>query len=453
MPISQNGLHTMRKRFLVVRNQPRATGVTMVGVDLIDGDSARPHSTAEDVSTGVLHRLAEQGVAELRSTGLYREFVECDRLVASPGRARQQGVDVDVWCSNDYLGLSQHPVVVDAFVEAARTYGIGSGGSRNIAGTTSAHVRLERELAQWHDKESAVLFNSGYAANFEFLSTILAKTPDIVVFSDQLNHRSLIEGIRRARCERHVFRHRDLEHLEELLRTYPREQPKAIVVESIYSMDGDISDLPAICDLADRYGAMTFVDETHAVAVIGPTGAGVCEAVGEHRVTFVQGVLSKGMGVSGGYVAGPAVILDYVRSVAPGFIFTTPLPHATAEAALASLELVRGSTGLRESLLSNAGYLKAALQAKGIDTIDGESHLVLVVVPGAQAIGEVARRMLAEHRTYIQPINFPTVPLGSERFRLAVTPWRSKADIDAFVEAFSRCVAEVTSSSASEELS
>ncbi|WP_271215378.1 5-aminolevulinate synthase [Streptosporangium carneum] len=378
---------------------------------------------------------------ELRRNGLYRSFFPCSHLAAERGHATHGAEKVQVWCSNDYLGLSQHPELVRAQIESTVEHGTGSGGSRNIAGTSATHVELETRLAAWHGKERALIFSSGYVANFETLSTLISAIPDIVVFSDARNHRSLIEGILRTGCRKHVFPHNDLDALERALAEYGDDHPKLIVFESVYSMDGDVSPVGAICDLADRYNALTFVDETHAIGTIGPTGAGVCEELGEHRPTFVQGVFGKAVGTVGGYVAGPDGALDYVRSHAPGFIFTTALPQSSMDATLKGLDLVQEGDALRRRLMDNVRYLKGALRAAGIDFIDAESHLVPVMVPGAERVRRVSRRLLEEHGIYVTPINFPSVPRGTERFRVTVPPYRTPEQIDDFVAALRKSLA------------
>ncbi|MGW5027707.1 5-aminolevulinate synthase, partial [Streptomyces albidoflavus] len=287
------------------------------------------------------------GLEQLKKDGLYREFVACSYLAEDRGHALHRGRRIQVWCTNDYLGMSQHEEVMRAQIASTLRHGTGNGGSRNIAGTSEAHVELEELLAQWHAKERALVFTSGYVANVETLSTLLRAEPEMMVFSDGLNHRSLIEGIRSVRNERRIFRHNDLADLEVALAEQPLDRPKLIVFESVYSMDGDVAPIREICDLAERYGAQTYLDETHAIGVSGLTGAGICEELGEHRITFVQGVFGKAVGTTGGYVAGPDIPLDYVRSHAPGFIFTTTIPRSSLDATLASLAVLRGSQGVR----------------------------------------------------------------------------------------------------------
>lgn len=384
----------------------------------------------------------EENLAHLKDTGLYRTFLPCSHLAADPGHALHMGRRIQVWCSNDYLGMSQHPDVIEAQVASTLRHGTGNGGSRNIAGTSEAHVELESRMASWHRKARALIFTSGYVANFETLSTLLRATPELVVFSDGFNHRSLIEGIRAGGNEKHVFPHNDVAALEELLARYPLEQPKLIVFESVYSMDGDIAPITEICDLAERYNALTYLDETHAIGVSGPTGAGICEEIGESRPTFVQGVFAKALGTLGGYVTGPDSALDFVRSHAPGFIFTTSIPASTLDATLRSLDIVQGPDGseLRAQLLDNARRMRKALHEAHIDFIDADSHLVPVLVPGDLRVKRVSQRLLDEFGIYVQPINFPSVAQGAERFRVTVAPFRTPRQIDDFVAALRTCL-------------
>ncbi|MBR8639526.1 5-aminolevulinate synthase [Streptomyces tuirus] len=379
---------------------------------------------------------------DLKVNGLYREFIAGAHRADDRGQTQYGDRRLQVWCSNDYLGLSQHPEVILAQIESTFRHGTGNGGSRNIAGTSASHVELEERLAAWHGKERALIFSSGYVANFESLSTMISAVPDTVVFSDALNHRSLIEGISRTGCRKHVFRHNDVDALESDLAQYPIEQPKIIVFETVYSMDGDVAPLSAFLDLAERYNALTFVDETHAIGVRGPTGGGLSEELGDHRATFIQGVFGKAIGTVGGYVAGPDSALDYVRSFAPGFIFTTALPQAGVDATLKGLELVQRDGELRVALDSGTRYTKNALRAAGIEFIDADSHLVPVMVPGAERVRRVARHLLDDFGIYVQPINFPSVPRGTERFRVTVAPYRTREQIDYFVQALSACLAD-----------
>ncbi|WP_433247750.1 5-aminolevulinate synthase [Streptosporangium sp. CA-135522] len=394
-----------------------------------------------DVSTrSDVFETFEKKLRELKSSGLYRSYFPTAHMAASPGQTLRVGNEIQVWCSNDYLGLSQHPELIRAQIESTGRHGTSMGGSRNIGGTSTTHVELESELAVWHGKERALIFSSGYVANFETLSVLLSAVPDMVVLSDENNHRSLIEGIRRANCEKRIFQHNDVASVERCLAEYDESRPKMIVFESVYSMDADTSPISEICDLADRYNALTYLDETHAIGVKGPTGAGICEEIGETRPTFVQGVFGKALGTVGGYVAGPDAALDYVRSYSPGFIFTTSLPQACMDATLKGLELVRRGTDLRRALTDNSLRMKAALRAADIPFIDGEHHIIPVMVPGSDRVREVADLLLDKHRVYVQPINFPSVPLGTERLRVTVAPHRTAEQIAYFAYALKECL-------------
>ncbi|MFK0148327.1 5-aminolevulinate synthase [Streptomyces griseus] len=399
---------------------------------------------ADATSTADTYAGLRAGLDKLRADGLYRDFVACSYLAEDRGHALHQGRRIQVWCTNDYLGMSQHPDVMRAQIASTLRHGTGNGGSRNIAGTSEAHVELETLLAGWHAKERALVFNSGYVANVETLTTLLRAEPRTMVFSDALNHRSLIEGVRTSGNDKYVFAHNDLTDLELALAAQSLDRPKLIVFESVYSMDGDVAPIREICDLAERYHAQTYLDETHAIGVLGPTGAGVCEEIGESRATFVQGVFGKAVGATGGYVAGPDVPLDYTRSHAPGFIFTTTIPRASLDAALASLSVIRSpeGAGMRERLHANAELMRRRLTEAGIAHVPAPTHLVPILVPGGNRVKRVSRRLLDEHSVYVQPINFPSVPKGGERFRVTVAPFRTEAQIEGFVEALARCLAD-----------
>jgi 5-aminolevulinate synthase len=386
---------------------------------------------------GELTNVLADRLDRLRQTNSYRAFLAADNRADRPGYADSPDGTLQVWCSNDYLELSQHPAVIQSVVDELRRQGVGSGGSRNISGTSRVHGRLEAELARWHGMERALLFGSGYSANFEFLSSLRKALPGLVVFSDALNHRSLIEGIKRFAGPTEVFTHNSLPDLERRLDRYPHDTPKLIVAESIYSMDADLGPVSELCDLAERYNAMTYIDETHAIGVRGPTGAGLLEELGEHRATFVQGVLGKALGTVGGYVAGPDVSVDFVRSTAPGFIFTTALPPAVVAGTLTALELLQGEYGarLRCALADRVAVLKSRLRAESLEFLDHDSHFVPVFVRGASRVQAVAAVLRAQHRIYVQPINEPSVPAGTERFRLAVGPHRTDAEIENLVAA------------------
>jgi 5-aminolevulinate synthase len=372
----------------------------------------------------------------LKREGRYREFARLEKQAGRFPLYRWHGDvetrEVVVWSTNDYLGMGNHPAVLAAAELALRTYGAGAGGTRNISGTSPLHDELETELAALHGKQSALLFGSGYIANQAALSTLLSALPGFHVFSDEKNHASMIAGIRGAApgARRHIFRHNDLAHLEELLRAAPHDAPKLIAFESVYSMDGDVADIGALCDLADRFGALTYLDEVHAVGMYGHQGGGIAQRDGvEHRVDVIEGTLAKGFGVLGGYIAGDSRIVDYVRSVASGLIFTTSLPPAIAGAALASVRYSRADGTARDRLAERAVALKKALDAAGLPRLPNSSHIVPLLVGDAALCREMARRLLEEHGIYATPINYPTVPRGTERLRLCATPFHTDAMI------------------------
>ncbi|MER5767577.1 5-aminolevulinate synthase [Streptomyces sp. NPDC001985] len=376
----------------------------------------------------------------MKSKGLYRSYFPTAHMSTSPGQTLHHGQEIEVWCTNDYLGLSQHPDLIRTQMESTALHGTSMGGSRNIAGTSTTHAELERRLARWHGKERALVFSSGYVANFESLSVLLSEIPGIIALSDENNHRSLIEGIRRAKCEKYIFPHNDLAALEARLAACDPDQPKLIVFESVYSMDADISPVSAICDLAEKYNAFTYLDETHAIGAMGPTGAGLCEAIGESRPTFVQGVFGKALGTVGGYVAGPDTAMDFIRSHAPGFIFTTSLPQACMDATLKGLDLVQADDGLRRRLTERSLRMKAELRAVDIPFLDSVHHIIPVMVPGSERTLRVTNLLLEKHRIYVQPINFPSVPLGTERLRVTVPPYRTDEQIEGFASALRDCL-------------
>ncbi|MDI4666831.1 5-aminolevulinate synthase [Xanthobacter autotrophicus] len=367
----------------------------------------------------------------LRKERRYRTFAEIERdarhfpraVWHSPGGPR----DIVVWCSNDYLGMGSHPDVVAAMCEAAQARGAGAGGTRNISGNSHEIVMLERELADLHGKESGLVFTSGYISNATGISTIVKLIPDCVVISDELNHNSMIEGVRHGGRQKAIFRHNDLDHLEELLKA-AGDRPKLVVFESVYSMDGDIAPIGAICELAERYGAMTYLDEVHAVGMYGERGGGVAERDGVmHRVDVIEGTLGKAFGVVGGYITGKRLIIDAVRSYAPGFIFTTALPPAVAAAAAASVRHLKNSQVEREGQRTQVAKVKRALAAAGLPQMDTPTHIVPVMVGDAKACKMASDLLLAEYGIYIQPINYPTVPRGTERLRITPTPFHDDA--------------------------
>ncbi|MFG1204003.1 5-aminolevulinate synthase [Xanthobacter aminoxidans] len=367
----------------------------------------------------------------LRKERRYRTFAEIERDAShfpravwhSPGGPR----DIVVWCSNDYLGMGSHPDVVAAMCDAAKARGAGAGGTRNISGNSHEIVMLERELADLHGKESGLVFTSGYISNATGISTIVKLIPDCVVISDELNHNSMIEGVRHGGRQKAIFRHNDLDHLEELLKA-AGDRPKLVVFESVYSMDGDIAPIGAICDLAERYGAMTYLDEVHAVGMYGERGGGVAERDGVmHRVDVIEGTLGKAFGVVGGYITGKRLVIDAVRSYAPGFIFTTALPPAIAAAATASVRHLKTSQAERTGQRTQVAKVKAALAAAGLPQMETPTHIVPVMVGDAKACKMASDLLLAEYGIYIQPINYPTVPRGAERLRITPTPFHDDA--------------------------
>lgn len=382
-------------------------------------------------------------IQAIKDEGRYRVFVNLQRAMG--GAQTAHGTvhntlpqNVTVWCSNDYLGMGSHPAVLDAMCDAVRQYGAGAGGTRNISGTSPLHTQLERELADLHKKPAALLFGSGYAANVTALA-VLGGLSDCVIFSDANNHASMIEGIRHSGATKHIFRHNDMKHLEELLKQYPKSRAKVIAFESVYSMDGDIAPLEELCALARKYNALTYLDEVHAVGLYGSEGAGVAAAEGlAHKIDIIQGTLAKGFGVIGGYVAATAACVDYIRSAGAGFIFTTAIPPAVAAAALASIKQVRANDGLRRRLAENVLLLRAALRANGLPVTDNGSHIVPLIIGDAALCKQLADKLLAEEGIYVQPINYPTVPRGTERFRLTPSPLHTVDDIKHLAEAMAR---------------
>jgi len=376
----------------------------------------------------------------LKEEGNYRIFAELERKCGAFPRAKSHDDgapdEVTVWCSNDYLGMGQHPVVRQAMKDTIDSCGTGAGGTRNISGTARHHVALEMELADLHRKEDALLFTSGYVSNWAALSTLGSRLPDAVILSDELNHASMIEGIRHSRAKKVIWRHNDPEDLDRKLAALPANAPKIVAFESVYSMDGDICPMQEIVEVAEKHGAMTYLDEVHAVGLYGPRGGGVSEQLGlADRITLIEGTLGKAYGCMGGYVTGSAAMCDFIRSFASGFIFTTALPPAVAAAAQASIAHLKTSQAERELQRDRVARLRAKLDAQGIPHLQNPSHIIPVMIKDPVKCRMLADILMRDWGIYVQPINYPTVPKGTERLRFTPGPLHSEADIDHLVEA------------------
>ena len=383
----------------------------------------------------------DQAIDRLHEEGRYRTFIDIERRNGQFPHAvwtqpDGQEKNITVWCGNDYLGMGQNPVVLAAMHEALDATGAGSGGTRNISGTTIYHKRLEEELSDLHGKEAALLFTSAYIANDATLSTLHKLFPGLIIYSDELNHASMIEGVRRNGGAKRIFRHNDVDHLRALMAADDPAAPKLIAFESIYSMDGDFGPIEAICDIADEFGALTYIDEVHAVGMYGPRGAGVAERDRlMHRLDIINGTLAKAYGVMGGYIAASAKMCDAIRSYAPGFIFTTSLPPAVAAGAAASVAYLKTAPELREKHQQQAKVLKLRLKGLGLPIIDHGSHIVPVIVGNPVHTKILSDRLLEDHGIYVQPINFPTVPRGTERLRFTPSPVHGPLEIEGLVHA------------------
>jgi 5-aminolevulinate synthase len=375
--------------------------------------------------------LFEEAVDALRQEKRYRVFADLERIAGRFPRALYRDAsdnarEITIWCSNDYLGMGQNAEVISSMQRTAAALGVGAGGTRNISGTNRPLVELERSLADLHHKDGALVFTSGFVSNEASISTIARLMPDCVIFSDQLNHASMIQGVRQSGMEKKIFRHNDLQHLRDLLQSVSRSRPKLIAFESVYSMDGDVAPIHAICDLAAEFGALTYIDEVHAVGLYGARGAGMSELVGAmERIDIIEGTLAKGFGVMGGYIAANRAIIDAVRSYAPEFIFTTALPPALCAAARTSIEHLKVSTAERESHQRQTQLTKDMLQDAGLPVMKNDTHIVPLIVGDARLCKAASDMLLEKHSIYIQPINYPTVPKGTERLRITPTPLHS----------------------------
>ncbi|PTQ12901.1 5-aminolevulinate synthase [Sphingomonas oleivorans] len=378
-------------------------------------------------------RVFAQAIDRLHAEGRYRVFIDILRNKGMFPNARcfaghNGPKPITVWCSNDYLAMGQHPAVISAMEEALHDVGAGSGGTRNIGGNTHYHIDLEAELADLHGKEAALLFTSGYVSNEATLATLAKVLPGCIIFSDQLNHASMIAGIRNSGCEKRVFRHNDVEHLEELLKEADPDAPKLIAFESVYSMDGDVAPIEAFCDLADKYNAITYLDEVHAVGMYGPRGGGISDRDAiAHRLTIIEGTLGKAFGVMGGYIAADRTIIDVIRSYAPGFIFTTSLSPVLVAGALASVRHLKASSEERDAQQAAASTLKHLFAEAGLPVMPSTTHIVPLLVGDPVKAKRVSDILLAEYGVYVQPINFPTVPRGTERLRFTPGPSHTEA--------------------------
>ncbi|WP_334127795.1 5-aminolevulinate synthase [Sneathiella sp.] len=386
-------------------------------------------------------RIFDQAIAALRQEKRYRVFTELGRHAGDFPKATRylpsgETQDITIWCSNDYLGMGQHPDVLKAIKDAADTYGAGAGGTRNISGNTRMICELERELADLHGKEAGLVFTSGFVSNDATLSTLGKLLPDCVMVSDELNHASMIDGIRHSGCEKRIFRHNDVRDLEDKLKSIAPERPKLIAFESVYSMDGDISPIREICDLAEKYNAMTYLDEVHAVGLYGPRGGGVAEREGlMHRIDIIEGTLGKAFGVVGGFITAKATIIDAIRSYAPGFIFTTTLSPVMSAGALASVRHLKNSQVERDRHQERAATLKKMLTDAHLPVLPSVTHIVPLMVYDAELCKQASDMLLDEYGIYIQPINYPTVPRGLERLRITPTPFHDDAMMQELVGA------------------
>jgi len=380
----------------------------------------------------------KQTIQNLKNENRYREFLDISRICGDFPWAlnNKNGHKIAIWCSNDYLGMGQNEISINKSVEALKRYGIGSGGTRNISGTSRILIELEEELANLHNKEAALSFISGYVANDATIQALVKIIPNLVIFSDQKNHASIISGISNSKASKHIFRHNDMLNLEELLSQYPITIPKIIIFEAVYSMDGDFGEVAKIIALAKKYNAITYIDEVHAVGLYGARGGGLCEELNlMDQIDIIQGTLAKGFGVIGGYIAAKSEIIDAIRLTASGFIFTTAIPPVVAAAAIANVKYLKNSNVERDSMKQNVAYLKSELQKANIDIVKNNSHIVSIRIGDALKARLVSQKLLEEFDIYVQHINYPTVAKGDERLRITTTPLHSKKMIDELVVA------------------
>ncbi|MEP1522845.1 5-aminolevulinate synthase [Ascidiaceihabitans sp.] len=384
--------------------------------------------------------LFQTQLDDLKGEGNYRIFAELERMSGSFPKAKCHDEDapdqVTVWCSNDYLGMGQHPAVSKAMIDAVTAYGTGAGGTRNISGTNHAHKELEKELADLHNKEAALLFTSGYVSNWAALSTLGSRLPNAVILSDELNHASMIEGIRHAKCPKVIWKHNDPQDLDRKLAALPANATKIVAFESVYSMDGDIAPIREIVEVCEKHGALSYIDEVHAVGMYGPRGGGVAEREGlMDRITLIEGTLGKAFGVMGGYITGSEAMCDFIRSFASGFIFTTALPPAIAAAAQTSIQHLKNSSSERMMQQQKVAYLRKRLDQEGIPHLDNPSHIIPVMIGDPVKTRMLADYLMQTYGIYVQPINYPTVPKGTERLRFTPSPLHSTDDIEHLVMA------------------
>lgn len=390
-------------------------------------------------------KIFDDAVGKVKAEGRYRTFVEIS-YSSNPlpvAFCPKLNREITVWCSNDYLGMSRNPRVIGAMVDTARVMGVGAGGTRNISGTNVPIVALERELASLHGKESSLVFTSGYVANQATLSILTKIMPDIVMISDEYNHASMINGVRDGRAEKKIFKHNDIQDLESILAAYPLERPKLVLFEAVYSMIGDIAPLPDICRLAKKYNAMTYIDEVHSVGLYGKQGAGMAQVLDVmDQIDIVQGTLAKAYGVIGGYITGHGIVVDAIRSYAPGFIFTTALPPAVCAAALESVRILRATDDERNKHQEVVKKVKLAFAKRSVSFIDNNTHIIPVIIGDPALSRQISNRLLEVHGTYVQHINFPTVPKGQERLRITPTPYHTDNMIEYFADAVSKVMSE-----------